>query len=478
MDKLLLIDGEFVPASDGGTRVSTNPATGEELGSYPLATKEDVERALDAAQKGKKIWGAMSLAERKAIVLKAADLFEERAEEIAQMITAEMGKPIMQARGEATEVYSLLRLACSAAEVHLGQTFPDPAAADGAVGTLAFTKTEPLGVVVCIGPFNFPVATLTFKTAPALIMGNAIIIKAPSDCPLLIMRYAEIMQEAGFPAGVVQALAGPGSKMGEWLVATPKIDAVTLTGSTGVGSQIYQYSAPYFHRILLELGGNDPLVITADADVDEAVAQSMCRMANAGQICCITKRFIVDNAIKDVYLEKLAAAVSGIKVGDPADASNDMGCMVSERVAKEVEEQVTHTIEQGAKLVCGGSRNGAYYDPTVLDVPADADAASDLEIFGPVWSVIGVDGDEEAVRVANQSIFGLNGGVVAGTLERGIAIASRIESGTVVANGEGSFRSPIHCFGGYKSSGIGREGIPDLIEEYSQRKTIVVRGLK
>lgn len=478
MDKLLLIDGEFVPASDGALRVSINPATGTELGRYPLATKEDVERALDAAQKGKKAWGGMPFAERKEIILKAADLFEEHAEELAQMVTAEMAKPIVQARGEVTEVHNLLRLAVSAAEVHLGQTFPDPGARHGAIGDLAFTKTEPLGVVACIGPFNFPVATLTFKTAPALAMGNAIIIKAPSDCPLLILRYAEIMQQAGFPAGVVQALSGPGSKMGEWLVATPKIDAVTLTGSTGVGSQIFEYSAPYFHRMLLELGGNDPLIITADADVDEAVAQSMCRMANAGQICCITKRFIVDNSIKDAYLGKLSTAVAAIKVGDPADPANEMGCLVSERAAKEVEEQVAHTIEQGATLICGGVRNGAFYAPTVLDVPADADAAADLEIFGPVWSVIGVDGDEEALRVANQSIFGLNGGVVAGTLEHGIAVASRIESGTVCANGEGSFRSPLHCFGGYKSSGIGREGIPDLIEEYSQRKTIVVRGLK
>lgn len=475
MSAKLLIDGAFIDASDGQERTSYDPSTGEAIGQWPVATKDDVDRALQAAQRGKRAWAATPMSERIATLLRAADIFDEHRSEIAELISTEMGKPIAMAKGEAQEVCDLFRLTASAAQVHTGEVFPDPGAKDGHVGTIAFTKSEPLGVVVCIGPFNFPVATLTFKTAPALVMGNAIIIKAPSECPILVLRYAELLEQAGFPAGVVQALSGPGASMGEWLVANNLIDAVTLTGSTGVGSKILEYSAPYFHRTLLELGGNDPLIITDDADIDEAVAQSMCRVANAGQICCITKRFIVDNSIKDEYLEKLTAAVSAVKVGNSMDESNDMGPLVSERAAKEVERAIGLSVEQGAKVMCGGERDGAFITPCVLDCPTDADVAHDLEIFGPVWAVIGVDGDEAAIELANSSVFGLNGGVIAGTLERGIRIASRVESGTVVCNGEGSFRNPIHCFGGYKHSGIGREGIPDLLNEYSQRKTLVIR---
>lgn len=477
-DKLMLIAGEWVPASDGATKQSVNPANGDVLGSAPLATREDVERALDAAQEGKRAWAAKSQAERCAVLRRAAELFDEHLEELAQMVTAEMGKPIGMARSEAAEVPALLRLSASAADVMAGETVIDQNAQGGAIGDLAFTKVEPLGVVACIGPFNFPIATLTFKTAPALATGNAVIIKAPSDVPLTVLRYAEILNEAGFPAGTVQALSGSGAKLGEWLVATDKIDAVSFTGSTAVGTKLVEYSAPYFHHLLFEMGGNDPLVITEDADLANAVSQSLCRMANAGQICCITKRFIVQNSIKKRYLEELAKAVQGIKIGDPADESTMMGCLVNSRAAAEVVSQVEEMVAQGAKLVCGGARSGAYVEPTVLDCGKDLPIAADLEVFGPVWAVIGFDTDEEAIEIANQSVYGLNGGVISGSLEHGMAIASRIESGTVVCNGEGSFRNPKHAFGGYKRSGVGREGIADLMKEFTQRKTLVVRGIK
>ena len=201
-------------------------------------------------------------------------------------------------------------------------------------------------------------------------------------------------------------------------------------------------------------------------------------MANAGQICCITKRFIVHNSIKEDYLDALVKAVGGIKVGNPADEFTMMGPLVNERAARECASQVEQTVAAGAKLLCGGTAEGAFMAPTVIDCTKDLPIASDLEVFGPVWAVIGYDTDKEAIEIANQSIFGLNGGVIAGTLERGMAIASKIESGTVVCNGEGSFRNPKHAFGGYKRSGVGREGIADLMKEFTQRKTLVVRGIE
>ena len=476
--RLMLIDGQWVASSDGATRESTNPATGEVLGSYPMATKDDVDRALAAAQEGKRVWAGLSHEERKSVILRAAELFEFYQEELAGMVTAEMGKPIGMAMSEAAEIPTLLRLSVSAADMQAGEVVRDQNAKNGALGDLAFTKIEPLGVVVCIGPFNFPISTLTFKTAPALVTGNAVIIKAPSDVSLTVLRYTEILNEAGFPAGVVQALSGPGSKMGDWLVANDCIDAVSFTGSTGVGSRLVELSAPYFHHLLLEMGGNDPLIITEDANLDCAVAQSLCRMANAGQICCITKRFIVHNSIKDAYIEGLKRSIEDIKVGNPADSDTMMGCLVSEKAAKEVIGQIEEMVALGAELVCGGSRHGAFVEPTILDCERDMPIAKDLEVFGPVWSVIGFDSDNEAVSIANQSVYGLNGGVISGSLERSMSIASRIESGTVVCNGEGSYRNPKHCFGGYKRSGVGREGISDLMNEFTQRKTLVIRNIR
>jgi acyl-CoA reductase-like NAD-dependent aldehyde dehydrogenase len=475
MEAKMLINGQHVQASDGATLQSINPCNGEVLGTFPSATKTDVEAALDAAQEGKKKWASMSFNHRAAILLKAAELFEQYEDELANLLCKEIGKPIAMCHGEYREIPSLLR-SCVAAGMHqLGQTFPNKKA-PGALGDdIAFTIHEPLGVVVCIGPYNFPLSTLTFKTAPALATGNAIIIKAPSDAALSVLRYTEILNEAGFPTGVVQSISGPGSTVGEWLMDTPKINAIGLTGSTRVGQHVMEIASKYFHHVLLELGGNDPLIITEDADLENAAGQSMCRTANAGQICCISKRFLVNNKVKDVYIEKLVRNLKEVKVGDPTDPNTHMGCLVSEKAAIEVEKQIQHTIEQGARLVYGGTRNGAFIEPTVLDCTADMDVAKDMEIFGPVWSVIGFDTDEEAIEIANQSIYGLNGGVIAGTLERGIELASKIEAGTVVANGEGSFRRDIHCFGGYKHSGIGREGILDLMNEYSQRKTIVIK---
>ncbi|MCD8375305.1 MAG: aldehyde dehydrogenase family protein, partial [Oscillospiraceae bacterium] len=207
------------------------------------------------------------------------------------------------------------------------------------------------------------------------------------------------------------------------------------------------------------------------------VGECMCRFVNNGQVCCTTKRFLIPNTLKAKYLEMLSGAVSGFKLGDPMDPANDMGPLVSETAAKRVEEQINLTISQGAKLICGGKRDGAFITPTVLDCTKDMDVAKDMEIFGPVWSVIGYDTEDEAVEIANQSTYGLNGGVIAGDLQHGISLASKIEAGTVVCNGASLWRRDTAPFGGYKSSGVGREGVLDLLGEYSQRKTLVIKDV-
>lgn len=472
----MLINGSLVSSSDGAVMRSYNPYSSELLGTCPAATKQDVDEALRAAEAGQKIWGAMSYEQRAEIMLKAARILSLHGDEMSVLQCREMGKPLAMCRDEWQEVIRLIRGFVAAGKHQYGKTFPN-LSAEGGLGDAAFTVTEPLGVVVCIGPFNFPLSTPTFKAAAALILGNSVIIKAPSDCPLLVLKYVSLLNEAGFPDGVVQAVSGRGSVMGDWLTDNDIVRAIGFTGSTEVGRHLSELASRHFVRTLMELGGNDALIITEDASLEKAAAESMCRSANAGQICCISKRFLVHNSIKDAYIEKLVENIGKLRLGDPLEPETDMGCMVSEKAAEKVEQQIRHTVNQGAKLVYGGNRVGAMMEPTVLDCGKDMDIARDLEVFGPVWAVIGFDSDDEAIEIANSSVYGLNGGVIAGTLERGIKLASRMQCGTAVANGEGSFRRDTHCFGGYKHSGIGREGIMDLMEEFSQSKTIVIRGV-
>lgn len=472
----MLINGQPAEASDGAVMESYNPYSGELLGTCPVATKEDVDRTLAASAAGQKVWAAMSYEQRAEIMLKAVRILELHESDMSALQCREMGKPIGMCRDEWQEVLRLIRGFVAAGKHQYGKTFPN-VSAQGGLGDVAFTVTEPLGVAVCIGPFNFPLTTPTFKAAAALILGNSVIIKAPSDCPLTVLRYVHLLNEAGFPAGVVQAVSGRGSVMGDWLTDNDIVRVVGFTGSTQVGSHLMELASKHFVRTLMELGGNDALIITEDASIEKAAGESLCRTANAGQICCISKRFLVHNSIKQQYIEKLVENLKGVRLGDPLDPETQMSCMVSERAAKTVEEQIAHTVAQGARLVYGGERKGAMMQPTVLDCTKDMDIAKDMEVFGPVWAVIGFDSDDEAIEIANSSVYGLNGGVIAGTLERGITLASRMHCGTVVANGEGSFRRDTHCFGGYKHSGVGREGIMDLMEEFSQRKTIVIRGV-
>lgn len=475
----MIIGGRKTNSSDNRFMESVNPATNEVLGTYPCATKEDVERALECALTGKKVWGEMSFNSRADILRKAADIFEKHVDELAELQCREMGRPFASCIGEAMEPASHLRSSVAAGTHMLGEVYPNKDAG-GSLGDLAMSLIEPLGVVVCIVPFNFPVGTLSFKVAPALAAGNAVIIKAPSDACLTVLRYTEILLEAGFPDNVVQVISGPGGTIGDWLVDTDKVNAISFTGSTEIGVGILRKSARYLHKTILELGGNDPLIICEDAldRMDYAVDQAMTRTFNAGQICCINKRFLVHNSIKPKFIKMLTESLSGLKIGNPLDPEVDMGPCISEKAAKTIESQVNQTISQGARLIYGGRRDGAFYYPAVIDdVTRDMDIAKDMEVFGPVFPVIGFDSDEEAIEIANQTSYGLNGGIISGDIIRGIRIALKIEAGTVVTNGSSQWRRDIAPFGGYKMSGMGREGIKDLMEEFTQKKTIVIKGI-
>jgi acyl-CoA reductase-like NAD-dependent aldehyde dehydrogenase len=473
----MIIGGQKVGASSGEEIAVTNPATQEAIDTVPSAAEEDIARCLEYAQLGKKEWGAAPVYARSTILQKAARAILECKAELADLLSRESGKPIWVAENEVVDAASKFESHAEKAKHMCGEVMPD--AQPGVEKDIVFTRREPLGVVVCIIPFNYPLILAAQKMAPALAAGNAIIVKPATDDPLALMRMCEILLECGVPMNALQVVTGKGSALGKWLVSTPKINAVSLTGSTEVGVQIAEYAAPFLHRVFLELGGNDPFIVFDDADLDLAVSEAICRVYNSGQTCMSPKRFLVQNGVKEAFVNRLKDALLGLTVGDPSKKGTFMGCLISEKAARQVEAQVDLTIKQGARCVYGGTKaNGAFYQPTVLiDVTAEMDAARNMEIFGPVFPIIEFSTREEAVRIANSSHYGLSGGVFSADIGKAVAVASELETGTVAINGSGLYLNNEIAFGGYKMSGLGREGVSCSIEEMSQVKNYALKSI-
>ncbi|MGI6037587.1 MAG: aldehyde dehydrogenase family protein [Limnochordia bacterium] len=475
----MIIGGQQVDAKDGKVVEILNPATNEIIDTVPSATVEDVERALDIAQEGKKIWADTPLHERCRILMVFADLVEKNKEELAVLLCKETGKAIREARTEIGGIPNMVRAYAERAKHLYGSWLSD--SHPGTERDIILTRREPLGVVVCVVPFNFPASSLCHKIAPALAMGNSVICKPPSDNPLNNIRLVELLLEAGVPGSVAQILTGSGAVLGKQLISTPKVNAVSLTGSTEVGVTVTEYASKYLHHVMLELGGNDALIVFEDADLDLLMKELLqSRASCAGQICSSTKRLLVQNSIKEEVAQRLVETLSAIRVGDPMDPETDIGCLISEKAAMEVEKQVQHTIEQGAKCILGGKRfNGTFFEMTVLvDVTPEMDIAKDMEVFGPVFPIIGFETLEEAISIANASKYGLMGGVMTKDLDKAMKVAFSLETGGAIINGAGRYRTPDFPFGGCKMSGIGREGASTTLEEMSQIKSIVLKGVR
>lgn len=473
----MLIGGQKVASSSGEEIKVINPATQELLDTVPSATKDDVDRCLEIAQEGKKAWSSVPTYERASILKKCAQAILEHENELVELLSKESGKPLYVARNEVHDAAVKFESYAEKVNHTYGAVMPD--VQPGAEKDIVFTRREPLGVVVCITPFNYPLILATQKIGPALAAGNAVILKPATDNPLALIRMCEIMLACGIPGNALQVVTGRGSTLGKWLVSTPKINAVSLTGSTEVGLEINNYAAPYLHKVFLELGGNDAFIIFADADLDLAVNEAMTRIYNSGQTCMAPKRFLVQSGIKDAFVRKLIDKLAEVIVGDPVDEKTQMGSLISEKAAKRVEEQVNLTIKQGAKLMYGGKRfNHAFYQPTVLvDVTPDMDVARDMEIFGPVFPVIEFTTREAAVKIANNSIYGLSGGVFTSDLNNAMLTAAALETGTVAINGSSLYSNLEIPFGGYKMSGLGREGTSCSIEDMSQVKNYVLKAV-
>ncbi|MCJ7511547.1 MAG: aldehyde dehydrogenase family protein [Anaerolineales bacterium] len=473
----MLIDSQWVEASDGACMDIRNPGTGEVLDRVPRATLQDAERAIAAAQRGRQSMRKLTALARYEILIRIANAIEARQPELGKLLAQENGKPIPQTRAEVGVTASIFRGFAEEAKRVFGRVMPVDAVR-GNERHFAITIRQPLGVVAAIIPFNYPVELWGHKAAAALAAGNAVISKPPSACPLTLLKIAELMEEAGLPAAAHQMITGPGALIGDLLARSPGVQLVTVTGSTAVGVRISQLAAENLKKVHMELGGNDALIILADADLEKAAEGVVLgRLARGnGQICCAVKRIFVEASVYDVFADLLTAKAKTLKVGDQLEEDTDVGPLINEEAAKEVEAVVNSAIQAGAKLRAGGHRRGAFMEPTVLtDVPVDVELFKE-ETFGPVAPLVRFTSVDEAVRMANESPYGLQAAVFTRDINKAFDIAYRLEAGGVIVNWSSALRIETLPFGGIKLSGHGREGVHDTLNEMTDQKTIVVHN--
>ena len=474
----MIIGGRKVDASDGKILPVQNPANGEQLDSVPSATEKDILGAIKNARNGKRKWAETPVYERADIFMRFAESMRKNKKELAELLTKETGKTLEFALSEIDTVQRIFIGYAEKMKHEYGKVLPE-SAQPGVENDIAIVRREPLGVVVCITPYNFPLELMAQKVAPALMAGNVVIVKPASDTPLTTIKTIELLLEAGVYPEAAQVVTGRGSTIGNLFSESMDVNVISLTGSTDVGVEIARKASETLKRVFLELGGNDAMVVLEDADIDAAVeAAAYGRISISGQICCGTKRMVVHKSVEQLFIDKLVARLKKVKMGDPLNPQIDMGPLVSESAAKEVEQQVNTMVEQGAQCVLGGVRKGAYYEPTILtNVTKNMSIAKDMEVFGPVFPVIAFDTEAEAAEIVNQSKYGLMSAVMTQDISRGLKLAKQIEAGGVVINGSTLYRTADQPFGGYKMSGIGREGISYTLEEMSQEKTIVLKDV-
>ena len=473
-----LIGAEWMESTDGALIRIVNPATGVLIDTVPESTKKDCDMAVQAAKKGQKIWVKRPIHERAKILMKFVSLVEEHKDELAKLLSDETGKPISEAYGEIANVSIGVPAFCEMAKHMYGNMIP-AGQEMGQENTLQYTVQAPLGVVVAIIPFNFPSDLFCQKIPPALLMGNSVIMKPSPHNPLTLNRYAELLLEAGVDKGAINVINGTAGFAAQTLAANPGVALVSLTGATKSGVETMKTCSTNLTHLMLELGGNDAFILDRDGDVDLAVEETIWgRFYNTGQVCCASKRFLIHNSVKKEYIKKLKDRLSKIKRGMPSDPSVELGCLVSEDAAKNVEKQVNQTVSEGATIVYGGKRDGAFYDPTILDgVTKNMAVAKDMEIFGPVVSIIGFDDINEAIKIANQSSFGLCACIISRDMNNAFKVANQLDAGGVIINGASFFRSFEMPFGGWKYSGIGNEGVMTTLKEMSRTKTVILKNI-
>ncbi len=449
-----------------------NPGTGEVIDSVPRATMADVELALQTAEQATVTMAGLTGYERFRILRRAADLLLERRDELAKILSQEEGKAIREARSEVERSVHTLELSGEEAKRLCGEVLP----LDGGIGVrnkLGFTLRVPCGVVAAITPFNYPLNLVCHKIGPALAAGNSVVLKPASDTPLVALKLVEVLLEAGLPDTAISCLTGSGGMIGSAICADRRVRKISFTGSPEVGEQICRVAG--MKRVTMELGSNSPLVILPDADLDK-VAKVTARQGfvNAGQVCISAQRVIVAEEIHDEFVGKLVSQVEKIVVGDQLQTRTEMGPMVRTADAERVQSWVQEAISGGAKLACGGGRNGAFMEPTVLlNANQEMKVVQD-EVFGPTVAILKVADIDQAIGLANDTRYGLSAGVFTQDIDAAMRFAREVHSGNVHINWGPLWRTDGMPYGGLKNSGLGKEGPKYAIQEMTETKTIVI----
>lgn len=467
----LLIGGEWVEG--GSTMPVLDKYSGQVIGTVPKADPETVEQAIAAAHAAFPSFSRIPAHKRSAMLARAVQLLGEAREEIATLICREAGKAWKYSVGEVGRGMETLQFAAEEAKRIHGETVPLDASQTGE-GRMGFYLRCPVGVVAAITPFNFPLNLVTHKVGPALAAGNTVVLKPASTTPLTALRLGEILQEAGVPSGVFNVVTGPGSTVGDQLVADPRVGKVSFTGSPPIGEAIIRRAG--LKKVTLELGNNSGTIIEPDANLDDAVPRCvMSAFANSGQVCISLQRLYVHQSIAAEFTRRFLDATAKLKVGNPLHKECDVGPMIDEKEAERAEAWVREAVAEGARVLMGGTRQGAVFAPTVLANVRPEMKVMCIEAFAPLVSIYQYQNFEEAVRLLEDSPYGLQAGIYTRDIGKALHAVDRINTGGIMINDTSIFRVDHMPYGGNKLSGLGREGVRFAIEEMTNIKMVVMK---
>ncbi len=470
------LDGEWRDARGGGTRPVTNPATGDVLGTVPNMGADETRLAIEAAAAAFPAWAARTAKDRSTLLRRWHDLMLANADDLATLMTAEQGKPLAEARGEITYAASFIEWFAEEGKRVYGDVIPGHQP-----DKRIFVLRQPVGVVAAITPWNFPAAMITRKAGPALAAGCTFVCKPAMQTPYSALAMAELAHRAGIPQGVFSVITGSAAAIGGEMTSNPIVRKVTFTGSTEIGKQLMQQCASTLKKLSLELGGNAPFIVFDDADLDAAVQGAMAsKYRNTGQTCVCANRLLVQEGVYDAFVAKLVDAVRKLRVGDGLQGATEQGPLIDDKAVAKVEEHVADALAKGGKIVLGGKRHalgGTFFEPTIITHVLPSMLVACEETFGPVAPVFSFKDEKQAIRMANDTEFGLASYFYTRDLARSLRVAEALEYGIVGLN-TGLISTEVAPFGGVKESGFGREGSKYGILDYTELKYLCIGGIE